>query len=56
MEWLKTLVWIFRGAEKELVAFVAFVALLMQWLPQEHGGKYPVSQVGATQIEKQEVQ
>jgi hypothetical protein len=56
MEWLKTLAWLFRGSEKDLIAFVAFVGLLMLWLPPVDTGKYPGSPAGAAQIEKQEVQ
>jgi hypothetical protein len=35
MEWLQTLVWIFRGGEKSLIAFVAVVCLLSFWVPLE---------------------
>lgn len=31
MEWLRTLVWIFRGGEKSLIAFIA-VATALAWV------------------------
>lgn len=56
MEWLKTLIWVFRGGEKELIAFVALIALLMFGLPFDHGSHPPMQPADASQLEKQEMQ
>lgn len=43
MEWLRTLVWIFRGSEKSLIAFIAVVSLLSFWVPLEPAGNSPTN-------------
>ncbi len=56
MEWLKTLVWIFRGGEKDLIVLVIFVVSLMLWLPLDYHARHPGTTESAARIEKQEVQ